>query len=438
MKDFFVNKIKERLTFIDINLLREISVVLGLGVNSKKNKAEIIDEICSVCYFQDKINYDNKSSFEYSKDDDGYFDETVLPIFSKEGFPNKQLIGGKNGKTIIDYRLVEPYSESKVRASSSSLKYKIVDKDGKEIQPGSINEEKVKSREVIKYYGYIEQEDDSFKIVSLNSNESFDINVDELTKWDLEQFDTVGFNRYWNSEHGRYMTHIVNVNERTCKLKGARNRLEKIKKIETTEEFDFSRDNNICTLLSAINPIRKGDRVLISTSEFAGKRRIAMEISKTFKKKNVNVFAIYQNAQDELSLLFEDVDKNATLIDDKLSPVSSVNKVATAFMRAKKYVEEGKDVVMVVGDLDEYCSNLIKIIGKKLTRNILKYLESLFNNSGKYENGGSMTIIGVIGMEDGLLTEYIKTRFNFYAPLKDADMSLYPQVDFSRIKINPR
>ena len=130
--------------------------------------------------------------------------------------------------------------------------------------------------------------------------------------------------------------------------------------------------------------------------------------------------------------------KNATLIDIKASPLASVNRVATAFMRAKKFVEEGKDVVVVVGDLDTYCNNLMSIIGKNLTRNILRYIDSLFNNSGKYENGGSMTIIGVVGLDDDLLIEYLKSRFNFYAPLKDAGTSLYPQVDFSKIKINPR
>lgn len=440
MNDFYFNKIKERLNSIDINLLREISLVLGFGSSSKKNKSQIVDDICSVCFFQDKISYEYNSSLDYLKDgeEDRYFDDAIPPIFFHEQFPSRKIVSGRNGKPLIDYRLLESYDESRVRASSSTLEYKIVDKDGKERKSGDINAALIKSREVIKYCGYIDNDNDGLKIISLNSNECFDINESDLEKWDLEQFDTVGFNRYWSSEQCRYMAQIVSVNDRTKKMRNARVALELIKKTETNEEFDFSSDNNICTLLSAVNPIKKGDRILISTSEANGKKRIAMEVSKTFKRKDANVFAIYQNTQDEFASLFEEVDKNATLVDIKASPLASVNRVATAFMRAKKFVEEGKDVVVVVGDLDTYCNNLMSIIGKNLTRNILRYIDSLFNNSGKYENGGSMTIIGVVGLDDDLLIEYLKSRFNFYAPLKDAGTSLYPQVDFSKIKINPR
>ena len=106
-------------------------------------------------------------------------------------------------------------------------------------------------------------------------------------------------------------------------------------------------------------------------------------------------------------------------------------------MRAKKFVEEGKNVVVVMGGLDDYCDHLFELTGESSTQHICKYVDSLFRSSGVYENGGSMTIICVVGTDE-LLNERLKSRFNFFAPLKDADMSLYPQVDFKNIKINPR
>ena len=105
-------------------------------------------------------------------------------------------------------------------------------------------------------------------------------------------------------------------------------------------------------------------------------------------------------------------------------------------MRARKFVEEGKDVVIIMGGLDSYCQNIYDVVGTKAEQNICKFIDSLFRNGGVYENGGAMTIISVIGLDNEILIERLKTRFNFYAPLKDADMSLFPQVDFKNIKIN--
>ena len=427
MEEFFTKKMKERLNLLEIVSLREIALALGLSQFSKKNKAEIIDDICSVCFVQD--NYEDQWTTKDDETETGYFETSYVNDFLFHELQKK------NDKKIIDYTVVENKQESSVRAGSSVVEYKIVGKDGKELK--TVNDEySRREREVVKYHGFIDNDGVDLKIVTINTNEVYDISNEDKQKWSLERYDTIGFNRYWSNEKESYVAKIISVNDRKSDDIVVKTNIDLSKKLRPSEEFDFSSDNNICTLLSVVYPIKKGERVLVATGENNGKKRIAIEVAKTLKNKCDMVFAIYPNFLEDTAIILEEVDKNATIIRQNDSPMYSINKVSVAFMRAKKFVEEGKNVVVVLGGLDDYCKNIIKVVGKKAMQNINKYIESLFRTSGVYENGGSMTIISDMGMEDELLVERLKSRFNFYAPFKDADTSLFPQVDFKNIRIN--
>ena len=431
MEEFFTRKMKERLNRLELVSLREISEALGLTQYSKKNKSEIIEDICSVCFFQSQYE---SSEAEESSNDFSFFDS----LSSNEVFfPNLRTEPDKiSGKKIVSYELTDELSESKVRASSPVVEYKIVGVDGKEKKAEERSPLLRREREVVKYQGFIEQIDDEFKIVTISSNEVYEISPEDKVRWDIERYDTIGFNRYWSLDANKYLAKIISVNGRDFKTSYSRKNIDTLKRLKPCEEFDFSANNNICTLLSAVYPIKKGERVLVSTSENNGKKRIATEIAKNFKNKGAIVFAIYPNSMIDGELVLEEVDKNATFISDGISPLQAINKTAIAFMRARKFVEEGKDVVIIMGGLDSYCQNIYDVVGTKAEQNICKFIDSLFRNGGVYENGGAMTIISVIGLDNEILIERLKTRFNFYAPLKDADMSLFPQVDFKNIKIN--
>ena len=127
MEEFFTNKMRARLNSLDIVALRVIADALGVVQYSKKNKAEIISEICSACFSQEDY------SEELSTDDNSVAEPDFFDFSFSQNVRNfDDYINPKTDSGLVSYENVETFNETKVRAGSSVVEYKIVDKDGKE------------------------------------------------------------------------------------------------------------------------------------------------------------------------------------------------------------------------------------------------------------------------------------------------------------------
>jgi len=451
LENIFEKEGRERLESLDIESIRIIAKALGITPASKKNKEQMIKEICSVCFADEKCDYiikkDGKTPLKMvqEEDEDSFFKPNL-------NFNTQYLIGqdletlkltdyiksNRKAPKVIYYEGMDTSLISMARASSPVSEYKIIKKGGKGKDAELDRDKDVLTHRIVKSYGYVDVIGEEWFILPVNGGEAYQISEEEIKRWGLELYDSVCFDAFLGRNDENYVININEVNDAKVGENKTRVKLDTTQKQKLIDKYEFEISSGLCALLSAVDDIKKGGRILVSTSENNGKKRIMLDILKGFREKDCKIFPIFYNASYEESILFQSMDSNATVISEKATPQEVVNKTATAFLRAQKYVEEGKDAVVVVGNMNEYFYNLNMFVGELMNYNLSKFIETAFQYSGKYEDCGSLTVVGVVGNEDKIFIERLKSIFNLYVPLKDADTSMYPRVDYRNVYSNNR
>ncbi len=226
---------------------------------------------------------------------------------------------------------------------------------------------------------------------------------------------------------------------------------DKLTPIFPNVQFKLETKGNILStrLLDLLAPIGKGQRGLIVSPPKAGKttilKQIANGVSENYPLAHLMVVLIGERPEE-----VTDVDRSveaevfASTFD---AEVESQTRVAEmALQRAKRLVETGKDVVIMLDSITRLARAYNLVVppsGRTLTGGFdpaaLYPPKRFFGAARNLEEGGSLTIIATCLVDTGsrmddLIYEEFKGTGNMEAHLnrKLADRRIYPAIDWER------
>ena len=214
--------------------------------------------------------------------------------------------------------------------------------------------------------------------------------------------------------------------------------------LETTKEEYSTR------IIDLFSPIGKGQRGLIVAPPKSGKtvllKEIALGIKKNHPDSKLIVLLIDERPEEvtDFARIFDekdDVEVVASTFDE--DPVNHVHLAEIIKDKAKRLVEHGKDVVILLDSITRltraYNSALTssgKVLSGGIDANAFKLPKRFFGAARKLEEGGSLTIIATALVDTGskmdeVIFEEFKGTGNMELALerKLADKRIFPAID---------
>lgn len=290
------------------------------------------------------------------------------------------------------------------------------------------------------------------------------ISQSQIRRFNLRVGDKIGGQARRPKENERYwgLLKVETVNGEKIEKIGERKHFDDLLAIYPDAQINLSTEKDVLTtrIIDLVSPIGFGQRGLIVSPPKAGKTWLIKDIiggiAKNYpengklKKHNVHLMAtlIGERPEEVTDILrhMEEVTKGkgevaASNFDE--SPDAQTRVGELALERAKRLVEKGKDVVMVLDSITRMARayNLaLPTSGRTLTGGFdpqaLFPAKKFFGAARKIENGGSMTIIGTCLVNTGsrmddLIYEEFKGTGNMELHLdrRLADKRIFPAIN---------
>lgn len=219
-----------------------------------------------------------------------------------------------------------------------------------------------------------------------------------------------------------------------------------------TEKFvlETDRQNYSGRIIDLVAPIGKGQRALVIAPPKAGKTilltTIANSIMETSKDTEVWILLIDERPEE-----VTDIRENvlgarvfASTFDE--DPINHIKVTEKILAEAKRKVEDGKDIVILLDSLTRLArayNIIIPSSGKLLSGGIdpaaLYHPKNFFGTARNIRNGGSLTIIATVLVDTGskmddIIYEEFKSTGNsdIYLDRNLAELRLYPAIDIKK------
>ncbi len=234
------------------------------------------------------------------------------------------------------------------------------------------------------------------------------------------------------------------------KVKGIKY-FEELTPLHPYERFilETSQDELSGRILDLLVPIGKGQRGLIISPARAGKTILLQKIANSIAKNNPEVYIIILLVAERPEEV-TDFKRNtkaeivASTFDEL--PKKHIEVADTVIERAKRMVEFGKDVVILLDSLTRFCrahNAEAPHSGKVMTGGIditaLSGPKQFFGSARKIEEGGSLTIIATCLVDTGsrmdeVIYEEFKGTGNMEIHLSRelAERRIFPAIDITR------
>jgi transcription termination factor Rho len=293
------------------------------------------------------------------------------------------------------------------------------------------------------------------------------ISASQIRRFNLRVGDLVGGQARRPKENERYwgLLKVEKVNGIAIEEVGERANFDDLLAVYPDTQISLSTDKDTLTtrIIDLISPIGFGQRALIVSPPKAGKtwllKDIISGIAKNFpekgkaKSKKVHLMAVLigerpEEVTDILRVTKEVTDGLGEVAASNFdeAPVDQTRVGELALERAKRIVEQGIDVVILLDSITRMARayNLaLPTSGRTLTGGFdpvaLYPAKKFFGAARKIENGGSLTIIGTCLVETGsrmddLIYEEFKGTGNMELHLtrKLADRRIFPAIDVTR------
>jgi transcription termination factor Rho len=294
------------------------------------------------------------------------------------------------------------------------------------------------------------------------------ISASQIRRFNLQVGDLVGGQARRPKENERYwgLLKVETVNGEGVEKLGEREDFDKLLAIYPDEAIKLSTDSEPITtrVIDLVSPVGFGQRALIVSPPKAGKTWLLKDIiagialnypekSKLKTKLKVHLMAVLIGERPEE---VTDIRRHVAKVTDGMGEVAASNfdespqdqtRVGElALERAKRLVEMGKDVVVVLDSITRMARayNLaLPTSGRTLTGGFdpvaLFPAKKFFGAARKIENKGSLTIIGTCLVDTGsrmddLIYEEFKGTGNMELHLvrKLAEKRIFPAIDVSR------
>ena len=295
------------------------------------------------------------------------------------------------------------------------------------------------------------------------------ISSSQIRRFNLRVGDTVEGQARRPKENERYwgLLKVENVNGKPVDSLGVRPNFDELVAIYPDEQIMLSTEKDIMTtrMIDLVAPVGFGQRALVVSPPKAGKtwlvkdiiEGIAKNYPETDKpkkdKRSVHIMAVLIGERPEE---VTDIIRKMDIATDKKGEVAASNfdeapadqtRVGElALERAKRLVEDGHDVVIVLDSITRMARayNLaLPTSGRTLSGGFepmaLFPAKKFFGAARKIENGGSLTIIGTCLVDTGsrmddLIYEEFKGTGNMELHLtrKLAEKRIYPAIDIAK------
>jgi len=251
--------------------------------------------------------------------------------------------------------------------------------------------------------------------------------------------------------HSLLLIKKINGKEMSEEESRQRKEFEKLTSLHPNRQIKLETEPEILTtrIIDLISPIGFGQRALIVSQPKAGKTTFLKDIAQAIAKNHPKVYLmaiLVGERPEEVTEIKRFIKGEVAASNFDESPRQQVKVANLALDRAKRLVETGKDVVILLDSITRLARALNLSVG-----NTGRSLSGGFDPSALYpakkflgaarncEEGGSLTIIGtaLVGTEsrmDDLIYEELKGTGNMEIHLKReyADKRIYPAVDVEK------
>jgi len=217
------------------------------------------------------------------------------------------------------------------------------------------------------------------------------------------------------------------------------------------EKFNLETDGkNLTTrIMDLISPIGKGQRGLIVAQPKTGKTILLQEIANAIRQnhpKTHMIILLIDERPEEVTDMKRSVDAEVVSSTFDEAPERHVSVADMALQKARRLVEYGEDVVILLDSLTRLARahNAViphsgKILSGGVDSNALKKPKQFFGSARNIEEGGSFTIIATALVDTGsrmddVIFEEFKGTGNMELVLdrRLSDRRIYPSFDIIR------
>ena len=217
------------------------------------------------------------------------------------------------------------------------------------------------------------------------------------------------------------------------------------------EKFNLETDGkNLSTrIMDLISPIGKGQRGLIVAQPKTGKTILLQEIANAIRQnhpKTHMIILLIDERPEEVTDMKRSVDAEVVSSTFDEAPERHVSVADMALQKARRLVEYGEDVVILLDSLTRLARahNAViphsgKILSGGVDSNALKKPKQFFGSARNIEEGGSFTIIATALVDTGsrmddVIFEEFKGTGNMELVLdrRLSDRRIYPSFDIIR------
>lgn len=290
-----------------------------------------------------------------------------------------------------------------------------------------------------------------------NTSEGKDIYVSasQIKRFKLRTDDKiVGEVRETTGEDNRScgIKRVLLVNNGTVEAAEARIPFEELVPAYPTERFvlETKKDNISGRIIDLIAPIGRGQRALIIAPPKAGKTMLISSIANSLleNEKDVEVWILLIDERPEE---VTDIKENvvgakvfASTFDE--DPRNHIKVTETILEKAKRKVENGEDVVILMDSLTRLARayNIVipssgKLISGGIDPTALYYPKNFFGTARNIRRGGSLTIIATVLVDTGskmddIIYEEFKSTGNcdIHLDRNLAELRIFPAIDIQR------
>lgn len=280
------------------------------------------------------------------------------------------------------------------------------------------------------------------------------VSASQIRKFKLRTDDRiVGEIRDSIEEERNYgLRRVLLVNNGTLEEAEARIPFEDLVPAYPTERFILETDKEDISgrIIDLITPIGKGQRALIIAPPKAGKTMLISSIANSMLKKDKNA-EVWILLIDERPEEVTDIKENvigakvyASTFDE--DPKNHIKVTETILEKAKRKVENGEDVVILMDSLTRLARayNIVmpssgKLISGGIDPTALYHPKNFFGTARNIRGGGSLTIIATVLVDTGskmddIIYEEFKSTGNcdIHLDRNLAELRIFPAIDIQR------
>jgi transcription termination factor Rho len=278
------------------------------------------------------------------------------------------------------------------------------------------------------------------------------VSASQIRRFALRQGDQVAGQVRAPKDHEQYpgLLRVESINGIDAEAARARPRFESLTPVFPREQFDLetSASNLSGRLINLVSPLGRGQRGLIVSPPKAGKTILLKNIANAITSKYPDVHllvALIGERPEEVTDIKRSVD--AEVISSTFDePTYAHTRLAEMVLeRAKRLVEMGKDVVILLDSLTRLSrayNLMVESSGRSLSGGLdpaaLTLPKHFFGAARKIDEGGSLTIIATVLVDTGsrmddVIYEEFKGTGNMELVLsrKLAERRIFPAIDIT-------